>query len=298
MHTQIPTGGYKLNFLANNTAGHTDAEVRMLMILMDRWSEGGWFPSLTKIAEQTGWDVRKVRRVRDGLVAKGTISYEPGDGRTNSDYELKTAKAWWETRGDTTTAPRMPHPPPEGAIIRPPISLPESSQLSLEQDRAQKAARIRQLLRTVPDELLPTVKALQQIPAKPGCDYAKLIPAVLETAQRCGPSAIDDLYRLVAGEKGKLPSWQLYRMLEGLKPHSDQQQTDPSPQPVEATAFEEAKHVVEQAHPSVKAQIAVQNRIRLAGGRVEAGWWADRRHWIAQELARVIAGERGTDGKL
>jgi hypothetical protein len=289
----IPTGGYKLNFLANQTAGYSDAEVRFLLIVTDRWSDGGWFPSLTRIAKQTGWDVRKVRRVRDGLVTKGAISYEAGDGRTNSDYTLHVVEDWWAARGDPPSAPCGGHPAVEGAVVSPPVSLPESNHLSKEQDRARRDERVRRLMRTVPDELLATVKALQQVPSKPGCDPERLIPHVLDAAGRCGCDAVKHLYHLVAGEKGGMPAWQLYKLLENLRPHSDRKPAECAPQPVAGTLFDEAKHLVERAHETIRGQLDVQSRIRAAGFAVQAGWWYDRRHWIAQGLARTLAAERG-----
>src|SRR4051794_38132579 len=165
--TIIPTGGYKMNFLAYNTASLKDAEFRLLTLLLDRWREGGWFPSLTTLAKWLGWDKRKVRQVRDSLAEKGIISFMSGTGHDNSNYTLDAVEAWWAARRGDMMAPKEADLPDEGAIISPPIALPESTIPSKEQDRAQEAAKIRQVRRAVPVELALTLAGLQQIPTKP-----------------------------------------------------------------------------------------------------------------------------------
>jgi hypothetical protein len=95
---------------------------------------------------------------------------------------------------------------------------------------------------------------------------------------------------------GRMPAWQLYKMLDGLQPYSDEKTSAVEPTPsllVDASLIDEAKELVEAAHPNPKAMFAIQQRISAAGFDVEAGWWADRRHLLAQWLACTLACERG-----
>jgi hypothetical protein len=63
-------------------------ELRLLALLAWHLGERGCYPALPRLCALTGWSERKVRRVRDGLAARGLIAFESGTGHRSTRFEL------------------------------------------------------------------------------------------------------------------------------------------------------------------------------------------------------------------
>jgi hypothetical protein len=176
----------------------------------------------------------------------------------------------------------------------PPEQEEDSSKIKTGQDRVPNGAAARQIMRTLPDDTQALIKKLQQVPGKPGCAFDRIAPKVLEAIKRCGQKAVEDLYALVAPEKGRMEPWRLYQMLDGLEVRSDQQaRPEPEPLPLDAPLIVQAKGLIEAAQSDPRAISRINARITAAQVDFMSFWWRDNRHKLAQALARTIAAEKG-----
>jgi hypothetical protein len=88
------TGGYKIGYWKAQGRDLTDAEARLLMLLLDYMSVQGCFPSQETLVADTGWSQTKVRRIRDALAEKGVIGYVAGNGHKSTRYSIPGLFAW------------------------------------------------------------------------------------------------------------------------------------------------------------------------------------------------------------
>jgi hypothetical protein len=290
-----------------------DAEARLVCLTLinhHNVKDGTCNPSIPTLVDKTGLGETTVRGRLWKLVEEGCLEMARSRPRATYDFKLKMPPWAEEARAarcrqgaegmsDRPTAEAENSPRDESSRCEPSSAEPEqdSKILLTEKNRAQRGVQTRQLMRTMPSEVQPLVKALQQLTGgQYAASYASLIPLVLTTVQRCGLQPVEHLYAMLADQKGEVRSFDLYRMLKQLQPQSDKKapavELLPS-LPPDSPLIVEAKRLVEDAHGTYSATISIQKRISAAGFDIEVGWWRDQRHKMAQQLARAMAAERG-----
>jgi hypothetical protein len=108
------TGGYKIGYWKSQGHQLTDAEARLLMLLLDHIGLEGCFPSQETLARESGWSQTKVRRVRDALAKKGIIGYVAGNGHASTRYSIPGLFAFTDAEKQKK-APRVPESASQGA---------------------------------------------------------------------------------------------------------------------------------------------------------------------------------------
>ena len=268
-------------------ASPLDAEARHLMLTLAtsyHFKKNECRHSLQTLAGMTGLGKTTIRDRMKKLVKAGCLKVERKHYRACYDF-TPTMPPWADE------APPREQPTPKNRSPDGPIQERDSN--TINRNRATGAAA-RTLLRKFPEDIAALIAKLQQVPGKPGCAYDRLIPKVLEAIERCGQKAVADLYALVAPEKGRLPPWRLYQMLDGLEAHSDKEaRPEPEPLPPDTPLIVEAKGLVEAAAPNIPARIRLEARLRAADVDFKVMWWKEDMHKLAQALARTLAAERG-----
>lgn len=249
-------------------------------------------PSASTLARETGLGMTTVRDRFKVLEANECLKRTRKHGRACHDY-MPLIPPWADI---SKLAKPSPDVPPTPSKSSPPDTEQEedSSKKETGQDRVRNGAATRQIMRQLPDDIAMLIRKLQQVPGKPGCAYARLVPKVLETIERCGQAAVEDLYTLIAPQKGEMAPWLMYQMLDGLQAVSDKTAPEESPPlPPDAPLIEEAKAAIQAADCDIRARIAIDARMRAAHVDFMSFWWKDDRHKLAQALARTIASEKG-----
>jgi hypothetical protein len=108
------TGGYKMAFLKLMARILPSDEHLLLFLLVDHVSLVGCFPSLETLADEAGWSVAKVRRVRDRLAAANVIGFVSGSGHQSTRYSIPGLFAHTAALKEKKAA-RVPEKPVEGA---------------------------------------------------------------------------------------------------------------------------------------------------------------------------------------
>jgi hypothetical protein len=292
-----------------------DAEARLVCLTLinhHNVKDGTCNPSIQTLVDKTGLGETTVRGRLWKLVDASCLEMSRARPRATYDYKLKIppwaeeARAARCRRGaegmsDRPTAEVESSPRNEISRREPSSAEPEQGfKIPItEKNRAQRGAQTRQVMRAVPPEVQPLVKGLQQLTSgEYAASYKTLIPLILTTVQRCGLQPVEHLYTMLADQKGAVRSFDLYRMLKQLEPHSDKKAPagtaePPPPLPTDTPLIIEATRLVEDAYGTHSATIIIQNRIRAAGFDLKEGWWRDQRHKMAQQLARAMAAERG-----
>jgi len=288
-----------------------DAEARLVCLTLinhHNVKDGTCNPSIQTLVDKTGLGETTVRGRLWKLVEVSCLEMSRARPRATYDYKLKMppwaeeARAARCCRGaesvsDTPTAEAESSPRDESSRREPSSAKPEQGFKipKTEKNRAQCGAQTRQLMRVVPSEVQPLVKGLQQLTSgEYAASYKTLIPLILTTVQRCGLQPVEHLYTMLADQKGEVRSFDLYRMLKQLEPHSDRRAPavePPSPLPADAALIEEAKRLVEAAQGNA-GMLAVQQRIRAAQIEFQAFWWREDLHELVKALARTMAVER------
>jgi hypothetical protein len=276
-------------------ASPLDAEARHLMLTIAlgyNFKTGECRFALKTLARMTGLGKTTIRDRMKKSVEAGCLDVSRKGARACYDFVPKMPP-WADEvppRKPLKGPPDVPPTPSKGSGSGP--EQEEDSCLT-KQNRATGAAA-RTLLRKFPEDIAALIAKLQQVPGKPGCAYERLIPKVLKAIDRCGQKAVEDLYALLAPEKGRLPPWRLYQMLDGLEAHSDRQAPpEPDPLPPDTPLIVEAKGLIEAAAPNIPARLRLEARLRAAEVDFKVMWWKEDMHKLAQALARTLAAERG-----
>lgn len=285
-----------------NAACPLDAYARLLLcVLLMHYNHktGVCNPSIALLAKETRMSETTIRNRLRVLEKHGCLKREQQGHSDTYDFIL-FPPPWKPERGSGGSGGAPPaggggsserkNTPSEGSSAAP---KQEKNSCLTKQNRATGAAA-RTLMRQIPDDIAALIRKLQQVPGKPGCAYDRLLPKVLAAIERCGQTAVEDLYALVAPEKGKMPPWRLYQMLDGLEAHSDRQaRPEPEPLPPDAPLIVEAKAAIRAADFNMRARASIEARIRAAHVDFMSFWWREDPHKLAQALARTIATEKG-----